>query len=423
MNIFARARNRASSASVVDDALPAGNDDFGSPAPGSGMPAARDYGVGEPEVPAPALSGVRYAGKVDPAPEAQAAPATALRAYQRLAVEHGKLPETVLDEQSAPATASNPLSGFLDEAEDAASPAKPAPASASTFDAFIEDAPTSESPMRGTSVGGAALTGFLDEAEDAVSPARPAPVSASTFDAFIEDAPTSETPMRGTSVGGAALTGFLDEAEGDSDAAVDPETIDEVIVMSAADNERPAAPTTPDTFANSADVTSFAPPSDSAQPRHVTADVVVQFSPKPSPASLSTIRTKESDTMAPFQSTAVRPIDTVMNNANTITIAKGLKIKGGVETDTDVDLVVGGIIEASQVVARRLTILPGASVSGEHIHAEEMVVQGTLKGQVECKKFVAEAGSTIDANITARAVVVDERSDFEGTITISRRTA
>jgi cytoskeletal protein CcmA (bactofilin family) len=99
-------------------------------------------------------------------------------------------------------------------------------------------------------------------------------------------------------------------------------------------------------------------------------------------------------------------------------LGKSMKIIGDVTSDEE--LYLDGDLEGSLALNNRLTIGPNSKVNA-NIRAQEIVVFGTIKGNVESESRVSlRTGASIVGDIKTAGIVIEDGAYFKGGIDISR---
>jgi len=95
-----------------------------------------------------------------------------------------------------------------------------------------------------------------------------------------------------------------------------------------------------------------------------------------------------------------------------------MKIVG--EVSSDEELYLDGDLDGKLYLRNRLTIGPNSKVNA-NIKAQEIIVFGTIKGNVESDTRVAlRAGASIVGDIKTAGIVIEDGAYFKGGIDISR---
>ena len=104
------------------------------------------------------------------------------------------------------------------------------------------------------------------------------------------------------------------------------------------------------------------------------------------------------------------PYDTLA--AHTSVLGPTIQFKG--ELSAEEDVIIQGCIEGSITHMRRLTIGPEGTVRAK-IDAQQVVVEGTLEGDVRAEKSVAvKEGAHMTGNIMAPSVSILQGANFNG---------
>lgn len=99
-------------------------------------------------------------------------------------------------------------------------------------------------------------------------------------------------------------------------------------------------------------------------------------------------------------------------------LGKTVKIIGDVSSDEE--LFLDGDLEGKLDLRNRLTIGPNSKVHA-NIRAQEIVVFGTIKGNVESESRVSlRTGASIVGDIKTAGIVIEDGAYFKGGIDISR---
>ena len=97
---------------------------------------------------------------------------------------------------------------------------------------------------------------------------------------------------------------------------------------------------------------------------------------------------------------------------------KSMRIVGDVFSEED--LYVDGELEGKLELRNRVTIGPSGNANAD-IHAKEVVVFGTVRGNVEAEERISlRAGATIVGDIKTAGIVIEDGAYFKGGIDISR---
>src|ERR1700678_472089 len=105
--------------------------------------------------------------------------------------------------------------------------------------------------------------------------------------------------------------------------------------------------------------------------------------------------------------------------APTVTVfGKSMKIIG--EVTSDEELYLDGDLDGKLNLSNRLTVGPNSKVNA-NIKAQEIVVFGTIKGNVESETRVSlRTGASIVGDIKTAGIVIEDGAYFKGGIDISR---
>jgi cytoskeletal protein CcmA (bactofilin family) len=117
---------------------------------------------------------------------------------------------------------------------------------------------------------------------------------------------------------------------------------------------------------------------------------------------------------------AMGPVEVAAEHA-TGWLGSSLRVKGDI-TGTE-DLMIEGLVEGQiQLDGRKLTVGPAAKVTAD-IVARDVVVYGSVKGDVHAKGRVEikKDGSVI-GNLTTAQIMIEDGADFKGSIEIDRGT-
>ncbi len=97
---------------------------------------------------------------------------------------------------------------------------------------------------------------------------------------------------------------------------------------------------------------------------------------------------------------------------------KSMKIIG--EVTSDEELYLDGDLDGKLTLTKRLTVGPNSKVNAS-IKAEEIIVFGTIKGNVESATRVAlRTGASIVGDIKTAGIVIEDGAYFKGGIDISK---
>jgi cytoskeletal protein CcmA (bactofilin family) len=105
--------------------------------------------------------------------------------------------------------------------------------------------------------------------------------------------------------------------------------------------------------------------------------------------------------------------------ASTPTVfGRSMKIIG--EVSSDEELYLDGDLEGSLDLRNRLTVGPNSKVNA-NIKAQEIIVFGTIKGNVESESRVSlRTGASIVGDIKTAGIVIEDGAYFKGGIDISK---
>jgi cytoskeletal protein CcmA (bactofilin family) len=104
--------------------------------------------------------------------------------------------------------------------------------------------------------------------------------------------------------------------------------------------------------------------------------------------------------------------------ASTPTVfGKSMKIIG--EVTSDEELYLDGDLDGKLNLNNRLTIGPNSKVNA-NIKAQEIIVFGTIKGNVESESRVLRTGASIVGDIKTAGIIIEDGAYFKGGIDISR---
>jgi cytoskeletal protein CcmA (bactofilin family) len=119
---------------------------------------------------------------------------------------------------------------------------------------------------------------------------------------------------------------------------------------------------------------------------------------------------KNTDAMSPLDATADR---------ETGCLGSSLQVKGEI-TGTE-DLLIDGSVEGLiHLDERKLTVGPASKVTAD-IDARDVVVYGTLKGNVRAKgRIEIKKDGSIIGNLTTAQIMIEDGADFKGSIEIDR---
>jgi cytoskeletal protein CcmA (bactofilin family) len=130
------------------------------------------------------------------------------------------------------------------------------------------------------------------------------------------------------------------------------------------------------------------PPAQPTQPAPATAPVISQQRQAPAPAPTSTV------------------------------FGKSMKIIG--EVTSDEELYLDGDLDGKLNLRNRLTVGPNGKVNA-NIKAQEIIVFGTIKGNVESESRVSlRTGASIVGDIKTAGIVIEDGAYFKGGIDISK---
>src|SRR5580704_12338749 len=106
------------------------------------------------------------------------------------------------------------------------------------------------------------------------------------------------------------------------------------------------------------------------------------------------------------------------SNSSPTVFGKTMKIVGEVTSDEELQL--DGELEGKLNLKGKLTIGPSSKVNA-NIKAREVVIYGTVKGNVEAENRISlRAGASIVGDIKTAGIVIEDGAYFKGGIDISR---
>jgi cytoskeletal protein CcmA (bactofilin family) len=112
------------------------------------------------------------------------------------------------------------------------------------------------------------------------------------------------------------------------------------------------------------------------------------------------------------------PIPASHSNSSPTVFGKTMKIVGEVTSDEELQL--DGELEGKLNLKGKLTIGPSSKVNA-NIKAREVVIYGTVKGNVEAENRISlRAGASIVGDIKTAGIVIEDGAYFKGGIDISR---
>jgi cytoskeletal protein CcmA (bactofilin family) len=133
---------------------------------------------------------------------------------------------------------------------------------------------------------------------------------------------------------------------------------------------------------------------------------MIQNQPGQAPAQQPSQQTPASNYRAPAPATG------------STVLGKSVRIIG--EVSSDDELYLDGDLEGKLNLRNRLTIGPNSKVNA-NIRAQEVVVFGTVKGNVESESRVSlRTGASIVGDIKTAGIVIEDGAYFKGGIDISR---
>jgi cytoskeletal protein CcmA (bactofilin family) len=118
---------------------------------------------------------------------------------------------------------------------------------------------------------------------------------------------------------------------------------------------------------------------------------------------------------------AISPLDATAEH-ETAWLGSSLQVKGEI-TGTE-DLLIDGTVEGQiHLDERKLTVGPASKVTAD-IDARDVVVYGTVKGNVRAKGRVEiKKDGSIVGNLTTAQIMIEDGADFKGSIEIDRSSA
>jgi len=112
------------------------------------------------------------------------------------------------------------------------------------------------------------------------------------------------------------------------------------------------------------------------------------------------------------------PIVTSNSNSSPTVFGKTMRIVGEVTSDEELQL--DGELEGKLNLKGKLTIGPTSKVNA-NIKAKEVVIYGTVKGNVEAENRISlRTGASIVGDIKTAGIVIEDGAYFKGGIDISR---
>jgi cytoskeletal protein CcmA (bactofilin family) len=119
---------------------------------------------------------------------------------------------------------------------------------------------------------------------------------------------------------------------------------------------------------------------------------------------------------------AMSPMDATTEHDETGWLGSSLKVKGEI-TGTE-DLQIDGAVEGQiHLDGRKLTVGTAAKVTAD-IDARDVVVYGTVKGNVRAKgRIEIKKDGAIIGNLTTAQIMIEDGAGFKGTIEIDRSVA
>jgi cytoskeletal protein CcmA (bactofilin family) len=118
---------------------------------------------------------------------------------------------------------------------------------------------------------------------------------------------------------------------------------------------------------------------------------------------------------------AMSPLDATEEH-ETASLGSSLEVKGEI-TGTE-DLLIDGAVEGQiHLDERKLTVGTAAKVTAD-IEARDVVVYGTVKGNVRAKgRIEIKKDGSIIGNLTTAQIMIEDGAGFKGTIEIDRSVA
>lgn len=115
---------------------------------------------------------------------------------------------------------------------------------------------------------------------------------------------------------------------------------------------------------------------------------------------------------------AMRPGDATADSS-TGWLGSGLHVKGDI-TGTE-DLLIDGSVEGQvELDERKLTVGPTARVTAD-INARHVVVYGFVKGNIHAKgRIEIKKDGSVIGNLTTAQIMIEDGADFKGSIEIDR---
>ena len=116
---------------------------------------------------------------------------------------------------------------------------------------------------------------------------------------------------------------------------------------------------------------------------------------------------------------AMSPLDAIAEHDETGWLGSSLQVKGEI-TGTE-DLLIDGTVEGLiHLDEWKLTVGTAAKVTAD-IYARDVVVYGTVKGNVRAKGRVEiKKDGSIVGNLTTAQIMIEDGADFKGSIEIDR---
>ena len=153
------------------------------------------------------------------------------------------------------------------------------------------------------------------------------------------------------------------------------------------------------------------------QPEPIAAEPVLYEAPSSEPIASIPPQSVEQPvgipTEKPAMNTSIRlPIEPAASSGAPTVIRAGLHLDGNIRTTNDI-LLEGSV--RGEVTANSITVAAGATLSG-NVSATVIVVDGTIEGVVRCLKLQVNTTGAVSGEIHHSILVVEAGAAIEGTV-------